>query len=294
MIALYLVIIICMRVVQSFYSKKANLELPGSMYAYIKYIMISKFLAAGFALVSLIIAGDFGGFNLQGLLIATFSGIFLAISSWLQIEALKGGTMVLSSIFSTAGLIVPCLLGIFVFDEPMNYIQFICIFVFFAASVLIVDSSKKIYGHFSPKMLIYLLGGLVSNGMTMFCQKLFGELQPDGNVSMFSLMTFLIPSVILFLGLKPIEATGEKKEPLSKNIILYALFLAFAVFIVQQFVTILTPMLSSAVLFTFVMGGATVVTVIVGAIVYKEKVSFKCVAGVVICLLSMLLIKIFE
>ncbi len=143
-------------------------------------------------------------------------------------------------------------------------------------------------------MLVYLLGSMISNGMTMFCQKLFGELQPDGSVTMFSMMIFLIPAVVLSISLKFACSTKSKKEPFPKEITLYALFLAVAIFLIQQIVTILTPVLSAAVLFSFVMGGATIVTAIVGVVAYKEKITIKSALGITVSLLSMVCIKIFE
>lgn len=293
MIAIFLSVIILMRVVQSLFNKKACMCLPEGLIPYVKYIGISNLFAALFALLLVLVGKGFSGVNLQMLLIASCSGMFLTISSVCGIKALSSGTIVLNSMFGTAGLIVPCILGMFFFDEPVSIMQTLCILVLFVSTALLIDSSKKISDGFSVKTVIYLIGTLISNGMVMFCQKLFGVLQPDGNVSMFSMLTFLIPAVVMLIMLPFLPKTKGSSEKLPKNLIVYAVLLAFAVFVIQQLVTMLTPLLSSAVLFTFVNGSATVVAAIVGAAVYKEKITPKSAIGIAVGIASMVCIKIF-
>lgn len=292
MVITFLAIIIAMRVVQSLFNKKACICIPEGLKPYVKYIGVSKLFAAAFAMILVVIGKGFSGANLQMLVIASCSGVFLALNSFCGIKALYSGTIVLNSMFGTAGLIVPCILGIFVFDEPMSLLQVLCILVLFASTVLLIDSTKKISTGFSKKTVVYLIGSMISNGMVMFCQKLFGELQPNGNVSLFSMLTFLIPAVVLLIAV-PVIPKDEKEKKLPKNLIGYAVILAFAVFVIQQLVTLLTPLLSSAVLFTFVNGGATVVAAIVGATVYKEKITVKSAMGIILGIAAMVCIKIF-
>ena len=292
-IVLYIFIIMCMRVLQSLFSKKAALVIPEGIRAYVFYVFLSNLFATGFSMLALIGARNFSGFNLQALIIATCSGLFLTLGSLCSIKALRGGTIVLNSIFSTAGLIIPCILGIFLFNEPLSVIQIFCIVAVLVSTVMLIDSSKKISGSFSLKTLLYLLCSMFSNGMVMFCQKLFGMLQPDGNVSLFSMLTFLIPSVVLVASLIFLPKEKTDTNPFPKKLVLYAVYLAFAVFIIQQLVTMLTPVLPSAVLFTLVNGGATVIAAIVGALMYKEKITIKSATGIVLGIAALVIIKTF-
>ncbi len=305
--AIYIAIIMLMRVTQSTFSKKAALVLPDGIKPYIAYISVSKLFSAMFALAIILPTMNFSGINPQAVLIAACSGSFLAINSICGIKALIGGTIALNSMFATAGMVIPIILGIFVFNESVSWIQAICICVLFFAVFLLVNSTKNTLKSFSFKTLGWLVGSLVSNGMVMFCQKLFGELQPNGNVSMFSMFTFLIPAAVLGISLPFIKS--QKSSPvtegaeasvksegalLPKILIIYAVALAFAVFMIQQLVTLLTPVMSGAVLFTIVNGGATVIATIVGAVLYKEKITFKTVIGLILGIGAMICIKVFE
>ena len=130
----------------------------------------------------------------------------------------------------------------------------------------------------------------------MFCQKLFGEIKPEGNVSLFSMLTFAIPSVVLTIALlfmKDKSVTkAESKFP--KQIYICAFFLAFAVFIIQQFVTILTTEMSTILLFGLVNCSATIISALVGAVMYKERITLKSGFAIIIGIIALIGLKIFE
>lgn len=300
LVILFFAIVMVMRVLQSVFSKKVAVCMPEGMSAYMRYIEISYYFSSAFCVLTLLLARDFSGFNAEAILIAAVSGCFLALSSLSGMKSLLGGTIVLSSVFSTAGLIIPCILGAIFFNEPLSVLQVIFIIVLLASTTLLMKSSKDIFGALTPKTMFWLIVGFVSNGAVMFCQKLFGMRQPEGNVSLFSLLTFLIPALFislysLMMRAKAHESKEEKeKSKLPKQLIGYAVILAFAVFVIQQLVTLLTPAVSSAVLFTIVNGGATVIAAIVGAAMYKEKLTVRSVLGIVLSVGAMVLIKVFE
>lgn len=286
-----------MRVVQSVFGKKANNLLPDGVLPYTKYIFLSKILATIFALIAILLTPTgFSGFDLTTLIIAACSGIFLALSSLCGIKALKSGTMVLSSIFATAGLIVPSFLGVLFFDEIINPFQYLFMLILFGSMWILASASKKIYGQFSAKNIIYLVGNLISNGMVMFCQKLFGEIRPEGNVSLFSMLTFAVPALVLFVSLLFIKKDNSNNESVSfpKQIYVCVLFLAAAVFVIQQFVTILTSQMSTILLFAFVNCGATIISALVGAVMYKEKLTLKSSLAVIVGVIALIGLKLFE
>ena len=287
----FIVVIMLMRVVQSVYNKRTAIFLPDGIKSYIAYIAVFNLFAAAFSAVSLITDGGFGAVDLKTVIIASCSGAFLALGSYCSIKSLTGGTVALNSVFETAGLIVPCILGIYFFNEPVGIVGFLCIIGVLASAAMLINSSKSLTGVFTAKTLFYLIVSMLSNGMVMFCQKLFGMYVVDGNVSMFSLLTFLIPSIVMGIMLLFMRADDKEQIKLPKKLILYAVYLSFAVFIIQQFVTLLTPHLSSTVLFTVVNGGATVIAAIVGAVLYKEKITPKSALGIILGISALIMIN---
>ena len=73
----------------------------------------------------------------------------------------------------------------------------------------------------------------------------------------------------------------------------YALILAVAVFLINQLATISANLISPVILFAFINGGATIISALVGVLLFKEKLSVKGIIGIAIGIGSLILIKIF-
>lgn len=286
---IYIGIILLMRVVQSLSSKNSSILLPKGAAASARYFGYTKLLAA---LCASIFVFAEGGFPLDGkvLLISALSGAALTISSISSLIAMKSGTVVLSSMFGTAGLIIPCICGVFLFGETMSAMQLVGIAVFFISAWLLIQSSKQIYPHFSLKTFALLAVVLVSNGLTMLLQKIYALWLPDGSVSMFSFLTFSIPAVVLYLYALPQKGGRGKIAP---KLYLYGALGAVAVFIINQLATLCASLVPSVVLFTFINGGGTIIAAIVAAALYREKITWRSAAGIVLGVLSLIIIKAF-
>ncbi len=298
-IASSFVAIMIMRVMQSLFNKQTSNTLIGSMRVYIFYIALKSSLSAAFSVITLLIFRDFSTISLQGIAISGISGIFIAISAYFGIISLRHNPMVLCSIFSTAGMLIPIIASSFLFGDKLSAYQIIFVLTLFVGIYLIISSRGKSNRRsaFSVKSFFLLFGSFLCNGACMLCQKLFGEFHADENVSLFSLLTFLIPAILLGIAI-PLMPKGEENSNVFKMIPkkLYGIasVLAFAVFVINQLVTMMTPYVDPAVLFAIVNGGASVISATVGFIIYKEKLSLKSGIGIIIAVVSLVLIKAFD
>ena len=423
---LYIAIIMLMRVVQSTFNKKTALLIPKNAGAYFTYTVYYEGIAAVIALVVFLFELLLGGKPLtdvgKAILFASLSGVALGVSCVLGKYILNHTTMAVSSIFGTAGLLVPSIASIFLYNEKITWYQWLAIAVFIAGVYLLIGSSKKIYRKFTVKTAILLVTNLLLGGTTMLMQKMFGmQVATEGtsNTSFFSFVSFIAASgvvglalpVIHMLNLKerkrlallgataehevqespaPIkeqtaevaaaseeqsaeiikqvemseeqsaeianletneeiseqsasieasaaqsaqiaeqaEAGEEQSEPpaaseeqsaqvaaaseakaepaavgfrwispekgackLVGRLYIFGLILAVAVFVINQFATLATPLVPSVVLFTLINGGATIISAIVGAIMYKEKFSVQSIIGLVLAIGALVIIK---
>ena len=314
MVWLYISIIMCMRVVQSVFSKKNATSLNKNAICYVKYTAyfqgVAGFFALGLFVVELIIGTTVSGVG-ETILYSVLSGLALALSCICGIYILCQGTMALSSLFGTAGLIVPTVASIFLYDEFVSWYQWVAIAVFMVGAFFLAGGSKKIYGKFTITQLAVLVCSLLLGGTTMLMQKMFGMNVQGGNVSLFSLISFgssalLFAAVIPVLQLcnkkvMPSNETHEKftlfpptkeQAKLNKNSYLYGLFLAMAVFLINQLSTLSTPLIEAVVLFAIICGGATIISTLVGAVLYKEKITWRTVVGLILGIGSLVLLKI--
>lgn len=296
MATLYIFIVMLCRVVQSIYGKRTALELR-TLRSFIGFQAVRNAIAALLGLALVLLSGKGLYISLNTLWIGALSGLCITLSGACSNWAIHSATIPLCNIFGTAGIFFPILFGLFFLNQPMHWMQWCGVGIFMISAVLLIGSSKKIYCDFRPKTLFLLIGILVFEGFTMLCQQLFTTLEPNGDIAAFSFVSFgtivVLSPLTLFLFRK--ETNGQKTSPIfSKKLLPNAIFLAVCIFLINQLITLCTTMISPVILFTISSVGHTIISTAVAAIVYKERLTFRSVLGIILGVGSALLIKFFE
>ena len=288
MVYVYIAAILFARVIQAVFNKRSSNRISGVCMSF-RYISYQYAISALLGLVLLFF--ETGG--KPDVLTLLISALSLFFSSLFGIYGMKSGTVSLVSIFSTAGLIIPIAAGVFMFDRPISLMQGVGVGIFFISAWLLIKSSRSIYGNFSFKTLLLLLGAMAANGITMLAQQMYTYYAPNGSISMFSFISFGLASVF-GAGMSFIVPNNEKQElKIEKDLIICGIALAGAIFVINQFVTALTVSLPPVLLFTLVNGGGTVISAVTAAVMYKERLSAASVAGIIAGVISLIIIKAF-
>lgn len=307
---LFFCIIAAMRVIQAICKKKTS-NLVNGQVGFFHYATFNQFMAAIFSLIALCFVG-FSGLNTDTWICAFVIAILFAVDLFTGLEVIKGCSLIFATMFSLGGLIVSCVTGIFFFNEPMSVWQWIGLVLFFVAAYLLGASEqkeqkeKKPKNKISVKTWIMLFLNMLANGFVAVVQKYFGLYVKNGNISMLSFLTFLSGTAILGCGLlvslrmnknKAKIASdaqeSEKFEKLSNTLLVCAILLAFALFVINLLVTELGKTVPSAILFPVSSAICILVTTIVGWIVFKEKMSLKNIIGLVLGALSVIMLGAF-
>ena len=293
MAAIYIFIILLCRIAQHICGKKISNAISG-VSCFVQYGSYTNILSGVLGILLILIAGNGFKCNLTAFLISLFSGLMLAASTGLSLASMKSGTVALTSLFGTAGILVPCIAGIYLFGQPMSWGQWDGIALFFVAAYLLIGSSAKIYSGFSLKTLILLIGTMLANGFTMLAQQMFTFYVPDGDVSVFSFLSFGIVGVLMLI-LSRIPAKGEAKIKyrLSSRLLVLGAVSSVAVFIINQLATLSAAIVPPAILFGFINGGSTIIAAIVAAVCYHEKLTMRSVLGIIIGVMALIIIKAF-
>ena len=291
--ALYISIILMCRVVQHICGKNTSNSITG-ISCFIQYCSYSNILSAILGLLLILVVKNGFNCNLSTFLISCFSGIMLAASSGFSLAAMKSGTVALTSLFGTAGILVPCIAGIFLFGQPMSWGQCGGIALFFVAAYLLIGSSAKIYSGFSLKTFLLLIGTMLANGFTMLAQQMFTFYVPNGEVSVFSFLSFGVVGVLLLI-LACIRTKGEQKVQykLSPKLLVLGAVSSVVVFIINQLATLSTSLVPPAILFGFINGGSTIIAAIAAAVCFREKLTLRTILGIPIGVISLIIIKAF-
>lgn len=291
---IFLIIILLLRVPQNFSSKKTSGLVTNSQ-SYFLYGTYSYTLAGLIAFVMLLFDG-MSGFSLPAVGISALGAVSLAVSLFCSIEALKSGVMVLAAMAGSAGLLLPCIAGIFMFNEPMKPMQFIGIALLIFSGWLLIGYSKEQTGSFTPRTLLLLIGSMLSNGSAMLAQKMFSKYLPDTSVSIFSFLTFGLIGIGMFIGLVPslLSQSGRAKiAAVPKPVFLYGTISSIILLAINQLATLAGRNVPSAIMFPINDGGATIITAITAAIFFKEKLTVRSVCGLILGIGSLIVINLF-
>ncbi len=291
---IFLIIILLLRVPQNFSSKKTSGLVTNSQ-SYFLYGTYSYTLAGLIAFVMLLFDG-MSGFSLPAVGISALGAVSLAVSLFCSIEALKSGVMVLAAMAGSAGLLLPCIAGIFMFNEPMKPMQFIGIALLIFSGWLLIGYSKEQTGSFTPRTLLLLIGSMLSNGSVMLAQKMFSKYLPDTSVSIFSFLTFGLIGIGMFISLVPslLSQSGRAKiAAVPKPVFLYGTISSIILLAINQLATLAGRNVPSAIMFPINDGGATIITAITAAIFFKEKLTVRSVCGLILGIGSLIVINLF-
>lgn len=293
---LIICILLC-RVAQKISSKSISNRMPGTVAGIASYTAFSKAIAAAFAAVILVFfASEAESLALPplGWILSCATGATLAISSVCSLLSMRGSSIVLNSLFSMAGLLVPTIAGIFLFGQPVTPAQWGGIALLFLAAWLLASSSNKTNGRLTVKTVLLLFGSMLANGGTMLLQVLYKTYVPGGSVRLYSFLQFIIPALVLLpLALAFGRRDREKLFVPKGKLLFFTLISALSTLLISQFSTIASAVIPIAVLFPVSDGGGMVIAALIAATVYKEKMTVKSGVGIVVGIAGVVAMKLF-
>lgn len=194
-IVISFLIIALMRVVQAVCNKKASTLVIGKR-SFFCYGAFYQFIAAAFSFLYLCKVG-FYGWNIETVLCSFCSALFLTINLFADLEAMKGTSLAVCAVFSTGGLFVPCVIGVFLFNEPMSVIQWWALAVFIVSIYLLSSGTASSEKKMTIKTVAMLVLSCFANGLVMLAQKYFAFKDVNENVALYSCLTFCMGALSL-------------------------------------------------------------------------------------------------
>ena len=294
---MYLGGILSFRVLQKISNKAISNDMPGKAHGVSAYLSMSMGMSAAVAFILLLFGDaskDIVSMPPEGWGISVATGVTLTISVTCSLFALRGSSMVLGALFGMAGLLVPIISGIFIFGQSVSPMQWGGILLLFIAAWLLASSSEKTNGKLTLKTLFLLLGSMLSNGGTMLLQTLYKHYVPEGNVSLYSFLQFLIPAVTMLILTFILRANGkvDRFRP-SKKLVIFTAISAVSLLAISQLSTMASAVVPVAVLFPVSDGGGMIISAIVASVMYKEKLNVKSVIGIAAGILAIVSMKVF-
>jgi len=227
------------------------------------------------------------------LLISALSGISSAIFvvSWL-ISVKKSAYMMLD-IFLMLGVLLPLTGSSIFFGESVKLTQWVGIGVLFVAVVIMCSYNNTIKAKLTiPSLLLLLLCG-IANGVADFSQKLFTKCIPAGSAAAFNFYTYVFAALVLVITYavtRKRAPDGEKAD--IKKIFGYVLIMAICLFANSYFKTLAAGYLSAVLLYPLSQGCALILSAIMSAALFKERLTPKAIIGMITAFAGLLIINL--
>ncbi len=234
----------------------------------------------------------------NGLLIYILSGVSTAFFVAFWLLAIRKSAYMLMDVFLLAGTLVPMLLSGAFFDESIQLHQWGGFLLLLIAVIIMCSYSSNIKQKLSfTSLLLIVLTGIMG-GVTNFSQKLFVNLCPEAPASVFNLYTYIFSAVTLiifyfiFSKTEKNQGVGISFKSIPKKVIIYIIIMAVCLFANSFFNTKAAYFLDSAKMYPFEQGASLVLSSLMSAIFFKEKLTLKAIIGIIITFIALLIINV--
>lgn len=216
------------------------------------------------------------------------------VITWLIV--VRSGVLVLLDVSALCGLLLPLTLSQIFYAEKIETNHIIGLVLLFAAALLIASYNNSIKTKLSLKSILLLLGFAISNGFIDFSQKIFRKQTQIVPSSVFNFYTLLIAFIILFIISIILNAnrkdTENSKLQINPKALLHISLMAVGLCVVTLFKTLAAGELNAALVFPFFQGTVIISNAILGAICFKEKLSFKSILGLILITAGLLIMNL--
>lgn len=235
--------------------------------------------------IMLIISGfkvEFTWFSLLMSAIYAASGMLM---SYYSLKAFSVANLSVYSVFSMlGGMLLPFLLGVIFYDEPLTVFKVICCVLIVGAVLLNIKSGTQ-----SKKALLYYFAVFFLNGMAGVISKIhqsspYAHVDSSGFMIWSSVVTVAICAIWLLVGYRKIPLVKGKGLLFVSG---YGVFNGLG----NLFLLIALSVLPASVQYPLVTGGVMVCSAVIST-VRKEKLTAKDYAATAIALLASIFIAL--
>lgn len=181
--------------ISNIYQNKFSESLKGRRYPLPMFNGLWMVITATLLFVYKLFAGEFR-FSGATLMIAAFSGVFIALSSMMLVLALGSGPMSLTILLFSVNSVIPTLLSVFVLNEKITIFQVIGMLLILLVCILINLNRGDLGLKIEKRWFLYTLLALVFTGANGFCTKLHQTKLPNLEQIEYSIVLFACGALI--------------------------------------------------------------------------------------------------
>ena len=186
-----------------------------------------------------------------------------------------------------AGMILPCVIGHFLWEERLSVFALVGILLAVFSAVLLKGNRLE-KTRFSAKGICIGIAVFLTSGGVMLVQKLMGKYFADQSVGAYNLYSFFIAFVLLGFFVKPNKEMGKE----IKSVLPFAVASSLSLCIISLVMTALAGKVPSVILFPLFNGLGIILVCIGSVFAFKEKMTLQKAIGLAVGVLGLSLINI--
>ena len=219
------------------------------------------------------------------ILISVVSGAATSFFVIAWLIAVRTGAYMMVDVFPTIGLVVPIVGCRIFFGEEIRWNHVVGILLLILAAYVLCTYNRDIgKAKLTFGSLLLLIACGFSYGLISFAQKWF-RYGSEKDVSVFNLYTYaasaliLLIAYVLFRTLKK-EKAGEEKTGGKGKLAVLVVVMSFCIFLHSLFSTLAAGYLSSALLYPLLQGSGLILSMIMSAVFFGERITPRCLLGI--------------
>ena len=284
-----LIILACvpLYVINSFCDKVVSTK-NGNSFNYIYNCL--KFCICSLCMIPLLFMKVSSLFAAGSIVCGVSCGLMYAVSKTVMLKGYEATSVAFMTLCHSAGMIVPCIIGHFLWSEKLSVLSIMGILVTIFAITLLKDN-RAATTKFKAKGIIFGLIIFLTSGGVMISQKVMGVYFETEGVSAYTLYSFIVPALILSLLSKPKTIKNINLKD-KKTIGFCALGSAISLSVIGFVMTGLASSVPSVILFPL-FNGLGIIAVCIGSVfAFKEKLSKQNVVGLILGVLGLYIINL--
>jgi len=289
-----------LRILQANFNKQTSAFMISKWWFY-RYGAYFEFAAAFFSFVYVCFLG-FNNINGITIICSLITAACFAGELITSLEAMKRAPLVLCNICSMGGGIVfVSIIAIYFFQEPMTLLQWLGVVIFFLAVYFLSDNNTENRQNvqINKKTGLILILNFFINGVCGVVGKYFAVKVANGNAPLYSFTTYLFSS--LFFALLLLDYIKKHKSTTAEPVTLKALVLPKKLYIYGaalgatcSTIVILSTILSRTIPVVILNTVPSVISIIgcliIGTLLFHEKITTKKTIGVILGITSLFMI----
>ncbi len=249
-----------------------------------------KFFICCLCMIPILFIGNPPALALGSLLCGIVCGLMYAVSKTVMLKGYAATSVAFMTLCHSAGMIVPCVLGHFLWSEHLSFLSLTGIFITIVAIMLLKDAKSAGNKVTASGILFGIIIFFTSAGV-MVTQKIMGIYFPEQSVGLYNLYSFLVAALILCFFAKPRQFISDGTNS-KKAVGFCALGSAVSLSVISFVMTELASGIPSVILFPL-FNGLGIIFVCVGSVfAFHEKLNCRKIWGLILGILGLYIINL--